>query len=147
MITVGSVSRAQAARVFEFLAPEFRGRRAAVRSFTHADPEFVFWIYPDGTLLDAKRGHKANPPQGFEWILRDEPEYGGFLRGRVARRFEHQLIVVYCRPELLADDTAAMRQLLAGLEQMPLPIDDTALVVSDNGDLYGTVLDLYDRSA
>ena len=147
MITVGSVRREDAASVFEFLAPEYRGRRAAVRAFTHSDPEFVFWIAPDGTLLDAKRGHKANPPKGFEWILRDEPDYGGFLRGRVARRFEHQLIVVYCRPELLAEKKEAMTQLLDGLDQMPIPIDNSALVVSDNGDIYGTITDLLDRAS
>ncbi|MEW6732150.1 MAG: hypothetical protein AB1489_12550 [Acidobacteriota bacterium] len=146
MITIGSVSRDEATRIFEFLASDFRGRRAAVRTFTHTDPEFVFWIYPDGKLLDAKRGHKANPPKGYEWILKDEPEYGGFLRGRVARRFEHQLIVVYCRSELLAENQKAMEQLLNGLDQMPIPIDDSALVVSDNGDIYGTVVDLMDRS-
>ncbi|MBI4750710.1 MAG: hypothetical protein HY774_19665 [Acidobacteria bacterium] len=142
MITVGSVSREQAASVFEFLAPEFRKRRAAVRAFTHTAPEFVFWISPEGTLLDARNSHKANPPKGFEWILKDEPDYGGFLRGRVARRFEHQLIVVYCRPELLANQPEPVQQLLSGLDQMPIPIDEQALVVSDNGDLYGTVADL-----
>jgi len=146
MITVGSVSREQAADIFEFLASEFRGRRAAVRAFTHSDPEFVYWVSPDGRLIDAKRGHKANPPIGFEWILRDEPDYGGFLRGRVARRFEHQLVVVYCRPELLADNRDAIRQLLSGLGSLPLPLDETALVVSDNGDIYGTVSDLRERA-
>jgi len=145
MITVGSVSRVDAAAIFEFLAVEFRGRRAALRTFTHTDPEFVFWIAPNGKLIDAKRSHKANPPKGFEWILNDEPVYGGFLRGRVARRFKHQLIVVYCRPELLAEDAAAIDQLLAGIDQMPIPIDESSLVVSDNGDIYGTVLDLEDR--
>jgi hypothetical protein len=76
---------------FEFLAPHWRGRRTAIHAFTHADPEFVFWVYPNRRLCDARRSHKANPPPGFEWIVRDEPDYGGFLRGRVARRFEHQL--------------------------------------------------------
>ncbi|MCC6553328.1 MAG: hypothetical protein IT372_09955 [Polyangiaceae bacterium] len=145
MVTIGSVSREQAAAIFEFLAPSFRGRREAVRRFTHADPEFVFWIYPDGTLFDARRGHRANPPPGFAHILDDEPDYGGFLRGRVARRFEHQLIVVYCRSELLAEDAGAVHQLLTGLSQMPLPIEDDALVVSDNADIYGTVRDLWVR--
>jgi hypothetical protein len=146
MLTVGSVPREQATEVFEFLATEFRGRRKAVRLFTHTDPEFVFWVSPQGELIDAKRGHKANPPKGFEHILDDKRNYGGFLRGRVARRFEHQLIVVYCWPELLAEDQAAIRQLLSGLDQMPLPIEENALVISDNGDIYGTVRDLTDRA-
>jgi hypothetical protein len=147
MITVGSVSRELATEVFEFLATEFRGRRKAVREFTHTDPEFVFWVSPEGELIDAKKGHKANPPKGFEHILDDKRNYGGFLRGRVARRFEHQLIVVYCWPELLAEDSAAIRQLLSGLDQMPIPIEEKALVVSDNGDIYGTVNDLVEKVA
>jgi hypothetical protein len=146
MVTVGAVTREEAAEVFEFLAAEYRGRRAAVRQFTHTDPEFVFWIYPDGTLLDAGRGHKANPPPGFEHILDDKRDYGGFLRGRVARRFDQQLIVVYCRPDHLAENKAAIRQLLAGLDHLPIPLDDEALIVSDNGDIYGTLLDLIERA-
>lgn len=145
MITVGSISRVEAAQNFEFLAPNFRGRRNAMRAFTHTAPEFVFWIAPDGELLDAGNAHKDNPPENYEWILDDEPDYGGFLRGRVARRFEHQLVVIYCRAELLADDKNAIAQLLDGLGQMPIPIDENALVASDNADIYGTVADLHDK--
>ena len=53
--------------------------------------------------------------------------------------------MVYCRPELLASNEDAVRQLLTGLSQMPIPIDDDALVVSDNADIYGTVRDLWGR--
>lgn len=58
----------------------------------------------------------------------------------------HQLVVVYCRPEALATATPSLRQLLTGLDQMPMPIDDSALVVSDNADIYGTVADLWERT-
>lgn len=146
MITIGSISRDEAVLIFEFLAYDFRGRRSALRAFTHTDPEFVFWIYPDGKLLDAKHSHKANPPKGYKWILKDEPDYGGFLRGRVARRLEHQLIVVYCRSELLVENKNTIKQLVSGLGQMPIPIEDNALIISDNGDIYGTVNDLIDRN-
>lgn len=83
MITLGSVSRDLAAERFGFLADRYRGRRAAIKEFTHAAPEFVFWIFPDGTLFDAKDAHRRNMPRGFESILDDEPDYGGFLRGRL----------------------------------------------------------------
>lgn len=75
----------------------------------------------------------------------DEPDYCGFLRGRIVRQSDRQLIVVYCRAEALAGATKSLRQLLTGLEQMPIPIDDSALVVSDNADIYGTILDLWER--
>ncbi len=101
MITVGSVSREQATQWFDFLAPDYRGRRTAIRDLTHGIPEFVFWIYPDRRL--------------------------------------------YCREEALAGSGPAVGQLLDALEQMPMPIEDTALVISDNADIYGTVIDLWDR--
>lgn len=145
MLTIGSVSRPDAARAFVFLAEGFRGRRNAIRELTHGAPEYVFWIYPDGRLHDARTSHRANPPRGYEHILSDEPDYGGFLRGRVVRQSGAQLIVVYCRPEALAARTSSLRQFLTGIGQMPIPIDDDALVISDNGDVYGTHIDLLDR--
>jgi hypothetical protein len=146
VITVGSVSRDEASRRFSFLSPRARGRRTALREFTHRDPELVFWVSPAGDLIDARRSHLQNPPRGFAHILDDEPDYGGFLRGRVARSDEHQLVVVYCRPEALAAGGPAVKQLLAGLDQAPLPIDEEALVISDNSDIYGTVGDLRARA-
>jgi hypothetical protein len=113
---------------------------------THAAPEFVFWIYPDGRLHDARTSHLANPPRGFEYIVHDEPDYGGFLRGRVVRSNGRQLIAVYCRSEALATATVSLRQLLYGLDQMPIPIDETALIISDNADIYGTLADLWERN-
>ena len=146
MITVGSVTREAATAAFPFLAPVYSGRRNAIRDLTHGAPEFVFWIYPDGRLHDARASHRKNVPKGFQHILADEPDYGGFLRGRVVRLNGRQLIVVYCRSELLAQPGDAVRQLRSGVEQMPIPIDEDALVISDNADIYGTVSDLWNRA-
>ena len=146
MITVGSISRDIAANHFPFLASHYPGRRNAIRDLTHCDPEFVFWIFPDGTLHDARRSHRDNVPKGYDHILRDEPNYCGFLRGRVVRLDGRQLIVVYCRPDALAEPGSSIEQFLQGLEQMPIPIDDEALVVSDNADVYGTVADVWKRA-
>ena len=145
MINVGSISRETAAESFPFLAAHFSGRRNAIRELTHRDPEFVFWIYPDGRLHDARRSHRDNVPKGYEHILQDEPDYCGFLRGRIVRLDGRQLIVVYCRPDALAKPGAPVQQLAQGLEQMPVPIDDDALVISDNADIYGTVADIWQR--
>ena len=147
MINAGSVSRDEAARKFPFLAAHFSGRRKAIKDFTHLAPDFVFWIYPNGDLFDAKNAHRSNLPKGFEHILEDEPDYGGFLRGRVASNFGNQLIVVYCRPEALESDASKMAQFLDGLSQLPVPHATDALVISDNGDLYGTVDDIEARLA
>ena len=147
MITAGSITRSEAADRFDFLAEHVRGRRKALHDFTHADPDFVFWIYPDGRLFDARDAHIRNYPKGHEHILKDEPEYGGFLRGRIATKLGHQLVVVYCREDALFSDPARMTQFLKGITRVPVPLDPGALVVSDNADLYGTLLDIEDRLA
>ena len=145
MLTVGSVSREDAARVFPFLSARFRGRRAAIKELTHRDPEFVFWIHPDGLLHDARDAHRRHPPRGFEHIIDDPPDYGGFLRGRLASDDGQQIVVVYCRAEALASPGPSLTQLLIGLRQLPVPLGDQALVISDNGDIYGTLADLVAR--
>jgi hypothetical protein len=146
VLTVGSVSREAAAARFPFLAAKVSGRRNQIKEFTHRDPDYVFWVYPDGRLHDAKRSHRDNVPRGYEAILDDEPDYGGFLRGRVASLGGDQLVVVYCRPEALAAPGEKLSQFLRGLSQLPVPLDGEALVVSDNADIYGTVADLFQRA-
>ncbi len=132
--------------MFPFLAARYRGRRKALKEFTHFSPDFVFWVSPEGNLIDARDSHRRNPPRNHEHILRDEPHYGGFLRGRVATSVdEDQLVVVYCLPELLATHTSEAERLLKALAALPVPLADEALVVSDNADIYGTIADLIDR--
>lgn len=145
MLTVGTVSRLQASLWFPFLAEDFRGRRTAIRELTHGFPELVFWIYPNGQLLNAGRSHRSCPPPGHEHILKDEPDYDGFLRGRVVRTADKQLIVSYCRPEALASLGRPLSQFLHGMEQTPMPVDEDAIIISDNGDIYGTLRDLWER--
>jgi hypothetical protein len=145
MLTIGSVSRDEASGKFPFLAERFSGRRRAIKDFTHFAPDFVFWIYPDGTLHDAKNAHRSNVPSGFEYILDDEPEYGGFLRGRLASNHGDQLLVVYCREDALATDRAKIEQFLDGISQLPVPVAEDVLVVSDNADIYGTLEDIEER--
>lgn len=147
MITLGSVTREDAAQCFSFLATNYRGRRSAIREFTHRDPDFVFWIDLEGCLLDARDSHLKNPPKGYEHILKDEPDYGGFLRGRVASLGENQLVVVYCRQEALEHAGKKLKQFLRGIRQMPVLLRDEALIISDNGDIYGTLDDLFARQA
>jgi hypothetical protein len=59
---------------------------ATRKELTHSQPDLVFWIYPDGRLHDARDVHAHNVPRGYEYILDDEPDYGGFLRGRQRQR-------------------------------------------------------------
>jgi len=145
MITVGSLSRDEASVKFSFLSENFSGRRKEIKEFTHLSPDYVFWVYPDGRLFDAKDAHQKNVPKGYRHILNDEPDYGGFLRGRVASNHGEQLIVVYCREEALAADPVKMEQFLEGVSRLPIPLQEGALVISDNGDIYGTIKDIEAR--
>jgi hypothetical protein len=146
LITVGSIKREIASKQFPFLATKFRGRRRAIKEFTHLAPDFVFWIFPDGTLFDAKDAHRQNIPKGYKHILEDEPDYCGFLRGRIASNFGSQIIVVYCRPEALSSQKDKLRQFVLGVSQLPIPIADDVLVISDNADIYGTLSDIRART-
>jgi hypothetical protein len=64
----------------------------------------------------------------------------------VVRLNGNQLIVVYCRSEALAKAGGPVEQLTHGIEQMPIPIEDEALVISDNADIYGNVGDILQRA-
>ena len=142
MINIGSIDRSEAMEDFPFLAKKYKGRRKAIKEFTHLSPDYVFWIYPNGELFDAKDAHRKNTPKGFSHILDDEPDYCGFLRGRVASNYGPQLVVVYCREEALAQEKDKMIQFLSGISKLPIPVTENTLVISDNGDIYGTVADL-----
>jgi hypothetical protein len=145
LVTVGSITREQAAAQLPFLAARYGGRRNAIREITHTQPDLVFWISPEGRFIDAREAHLANPPKGFEHILHDEPRYGGFLRGRVAWYGEQQFVVVYVPADSLVEGSA-VTQFASGFRGFPVPVDAGALVISDNGDLYGTVDDVLARS-
>ncbi len=147
MLSLGSISREDATARFPFLASHYKGRRSAIREFTHRDPDFVFWIYPNGNLGNAHNSHLQTPPRDFEHILKDEPDYGGFLRGRVASLLENQLIAVYCPEEALAQAGKKLDQFLLGIQQLPVAIRADSLIISDNGDIYGTLDDLFERQA
>ncbi len=142
MITAGSISREEATNSYPFLAKKYPGRRKAIKEFTHRDPDFVFWIYPDGSIFDARNAHRKNIPKGYDYILKDEPDYGGFLRGRVATLGNNQLIVVYCLKEALSTNKLKIKQFLKGVSDVPVPLKKEVLVISDNGDIFGTLNDL-----
>jgi hypothetical protein len=147
MVTVGSVQRDDIAEVFPFLAERFSGRRNAIKALTHLKPDFVFWVFPDGRLHDAKDAHARNVPKGYGHILEDEPDYGGFLRGRIVTSRGKQLVVVYCRAESLAVPGTKVIQLMNAIRQLPVPLSRDAIVISDNADIYGTIMDLEEREA
>ena len=88
--------------------------------------------------------NRDNVPKGFEHILRDEPNYCGFLRGRVVRLNGRQLIVVYCRSEALAEAGSPVEQFVKEsvltiytfplLDRLPPEKSDGSLTCSDQNE-------------
>jgi hypothetical protein len=64
--------------------------------------------------------HLCKPPPGYEHIVHDEPDYGGFLRGRIASLGDAQPVVVYCRPEALAAPGEKLGQFIRGAAELPV---------------------------
>ena len=60
----------------------------------------------------------------------------------ICARLGERLATGRWRRDALASAGPALQQLLSGLSQLPAPLYAEALVISDNGDLYGTVNDL-----
>lgn len=56
---------------------------AAIRAITHARPLLVYWVTPEGEVIDAGNEHFANPPKGDKSVL-SSPTHKGHLRGRAA---------------------------------------------------------------
>lgn len=69
-----------------------------IRTITHAKPLLVFWIAPNGQVLDAGNAHRENPPKGDKSVLSD-PQHGGHIRGRAAYIGNTVYIVIYGRSD------------------------------------------------
>lgn len=66
----------------------------AIRSITHATPLMVFWVTPDGKILDAGDAHHDNPPLGDRSVLADS-KFKGHLRGRCALFGDVAYFIIY----------------------------------------------------
>lgn len=65
-----------------------------IRIITHSKPTLVYWISPNGDIIDAKDAHVENPPDGDRSILSDKI-HKGYIRGRAAFIGDILYIVVY----------------------------------------------------
>lgn len=65
------------------LKEEMSNRYKAIRTITHSTPVLVFWVTPDGNVLDAKNAHRDNPPNGDKTVFSDKT-HKGHLRGRIS---------------------------------------------------------------
>lgn len=95
----------------EFLAIlEQASPNAAIRAITHARPLLVYWITPDGEVIEAGNEHFANPPKGDKSAL-SSPTNKGHLRGRAAFIGALLYITVYGDNKIDALSTKQIRLL------------------------------------
>lgn len=66
----------------------------AIKTITHNKPLLVFWVSPDGEIIDAKEAHHKNPPNKDKSILSDK-KHKGYLRGRSAFIGKQIYVVIY----------------------------------------------------
>ena len=79
----------------EFLALREQASPAtAIRAVTHARPILVFWVSPEGQVIDAGNSHFDNPPAGDKSVL-SNATHKGHLRGRAAFFGVKIYVVVY----------------------------------------------------
>ncbi len=67
---------------------------SAIRTITHSQPLLVFWVTPEGEVLDARDAHHDNPPHGDRSVLAHRT-HKGHLRGRAAFIGNRLYIVIY----------------------------------------------------
>jgi hypothetical protein len=83
---------------------------AAIRAITHARPLLVYWVTPEGEVIDAGNEHFANPPKGDKSVLSSRT-HKGHLRGRAALIGAVLYITVYGDNKIDALSTKQIRLL------------------------------------
>ena len=113
-----------------------------VMKVTHSKEHdvFVFWISPDGRVVESPGAHKEKPiymmtPEEYE-----ESKSRNYLRGRVAQLLDgQQVVLIYMDPQNILAQKRSLRQLQMGLGDFPIPIDDEAIIVG-NGEILETTI-------
>lgn len=114
----------------------------AIRAITHSSPVLVFWVSPDGAVIDAGDAHHTNPPNGDRSVLSDKINKG-YLRGRAAKIGDKVYIVIYgdqdknlSKRQLSLVKRAYPRILSAILEKgITQNLVDSAIFINEIGDV------------
>jgi hypothetical protein len=113
--------------------------RGAIRDLTHGTPEFVFWDFiPTVGFTTTHQSPSSSATRLRNTSSATNPITAVFLRGRVVRYAGQQLIAVYCRSDALASAyPVTFASSLADWSRCRYQLTISALVVSDNADIYG----------
>jgi len=142
-ITVGSFSREQAAVRFPFLA---HGRtrlhtQRAVQQLTSTDLNYYYRIREDGSIHSQLN---LNNLERFEQTG-ERVDYESFLLVQIISMIQGQLVIAFSQREELAFPGPRVVQLYRGIEQFSVQVYETALVISDEGDIFGLFADFVAR--
>jgi hypothetical protein len=142
-ITVGSISREAAAMRYPFLAETCRrtATQAAIQSLATTEPNYFFSIRVDGTIqsllnLNELQAHTVGRTA----------ESDDLLLLQVLGMTQGQLMITFLLDaDALAQPGPRLGQFVAGVQNISIPLDHAAFVISDEGDLYGTLSDVIGR--
>ena len=84
---------------FERLLAESKTRREVwrkIRIITQMAPLLIFWVAPDGRVIEVEGSHRKSPPNGDRSVFC--PGHKGHLRGRATQISNAIYVVVYCKP-------------------------------------------------
>jgi hypothetical protein len=112
----------------------------AISAITHTSPLLVFWVKPDGTVIDAGKAHRSLAPDGDASIFAD-PKHKGHLRGRSAFFGATVYIVIYGK-ELSRNQMSLLRRSYPSIleaiskknPEIPKTTVGTAIFVGEDGE-------------
>lgn len=144
-ITVGSLTRKEAAERYPFLANEYTRLQTwrAIQALSSDVANRIFRICPDGTLytgLDLISFQRAVSKKI------DPKEFDDCIVLQAISLVHGQLFIVYFQVDALARKSPELEQVVIGLTKLPIYVSENSLVVSDQGDIYGIVADLFERA-
>jgi hypothetical protein len=142
-VTVGSVLRAAAALKYPLLSEDWdrSQTRRAIQKLSSDEPNYFFAISVDGTIRSLLNLNELDD-DAIEQSAGEE----GVLLLQVLSMMQGQLIIAFIDDEnALVRPGARLTQFVKGMRSISLPLDPSALVISDGGDLYGTLADVLSR--
>lgn len=148
--TTGTVSREEAAKRFHFL-DNTCGKDSimeAIKQLVKSNKTFHVWIGQDSSTEEnsetdsIEESIQLSSTQGGERKTKDSD----YIYVQIIHALHDQLIVVYFQGELLGFPGSQTLRFVKGMQSIKSPYDYSALVISDQGDLYGTMEEVVQRA-
>lgn len=145
-LTVGSVSRDEAEIAFPFLGLKVTREktRRIVQTLASRGESTYFRIDELGKLAGTSKADDLDELAKLPSIPSSSRD--DVLHVQYTPNVHRDLLIVFGLHEELAGSNHIVKQLLAGISAMEPLVSDSALVISDEGDIFGTVADIRNRA-